>query len=187
MSDTIREQVRERDGRRCVDCGMTSEQSVEVYGKELDVHRLVRGSAYTLAGCVTVCRSCHSKRHQKPATKKAVKVTLATAFHDRLREAARLVGAGATVSGIVEGGAAEEVARLEAEHNGGRPFADADPGYKPPRSPKKGRPPTADLVMRMNADLHGRLSRAACWQKTTISAIALAGAARVVNDLVSLA
>lgn len=61
MSDaTVKDAVRQRDGYRCVDCGKARE------GRALDVHRLVPGSAYTLEGCVTVCRGCHRKRHSKP-------------------------------------------------------------------------------------------------------------------------
>lgn len=52
--------VRERDGNRCVDCGMAPE---EPHGDNLQVHRLVPGSRYTLEGCVTLCSKCHSRRH----------------------------------------------------------------------------------------------------------------------------
>lgn len=57
--------VRERDGYRCVDCGMTNEAHREKYGVGLNVHRLVPGSKYTLDGCVTVCADCHFRRHGK--------------------------------------------------------------------------------------------------------------------------
>ncbi len=55
--------VRERDGQRCVDCGMTAEEYAERSRISLDVHRLSPGSQYTAAGTVTVCRSCHRVRH----------------------------------------------------------------------------------------------------------------------------
>jgi hypothetical protein len=63
----IKEQVRKRDGYKCRDCGMTSEESLEVYGKELDVHRLIPGSSYGPPWCVTLCRKCHAKKPKKTA------------------------------------------------------------------------------------------------------------------------
>jgi 5-methylcytosine-specific restriction endonuclease McrA len=53
--------VRYRDGYRCTRCGMTNEDHIRDHGRSLDVHRIVPGSAYTLEGCETVCRACHSK------------------------------------------------------------------------------------------------------------------------------
>jgi hypothetical protein len=41
---------------------MTNEQSFARYGRTLDVHRLVPGSKYTLAGSVTLCRLCHARQ-----------------------------------------------------------------------------------------------------------------------------
>lgn len=55
----IKEQVRERDGYRCVECGMTQEMHVIKHGRVLDVHRTTPGSYYTLEGCETLCRPCH--------------------------------------------------------------------------------------------------------------------------------
>lgn len=53
----LKDAVRARDGHKCVDCGATAGL------RQLDVHRLVPGSLYTIDGTVTVCRSCHKKRH----------------------------------------------------------------------------------------------------------------------------
>lgn len=44
---------------------MTSEQHQEVYARELDVHRIVPGSLYTVEGCVTLCRSCHGPQPRR--------------------------------------------------------------------------------------------------------------------------
>lgn len=57
----VKKLVRERDGHRCTKCGMTGQRSVEKYGRILDVHRIEPGSKYTVDGCETICRSCHTK------------------------------------------------------------------------------------------------------------------------------
>lgn len=59
----IKTLVRHRDGYRCTDCGMSARRHVKETGCNLEVHRVVPGSRYTVKGCVTVCRSCH---HSKP-------------------------------------------------------------------------------------------------------------------------
>jgi hypothetical protein len=58
--------VRHRDGYACTDCGMTAEQHLERFGRNLDVHRVVPGSEYTLPGCVTLCRPCHDRKPKSP-------------------------------------------------------------------------------------------------------------------------
>lgn len=58
----IKAAVRTRDGFRCVDCGMTNDESIALTEIQLDVHRLVPGSDYSVDGCVTLCRSCHGKK-----------------------------------------------------------------------------------------------------------------------------
>jgi hypothetical protein len=55
--------VRFRDGYRCVECGMTAQANYERWGRNLEVHRLVPGSAYTVEGAVALCSPCH---HAKP-------------------------------------------------------------------------------------------------------------------------
>ncbi len=55
----VKAAVRERDGNRCVECAMTSEEHIEEYGSTLEVHRLKPGLAYTVDGCVTLCKACH--------------------------------------------------------------------------------------------------------------------------------
>jgi hypothetical protein len=58
--------VRERDGYRCTECGMTSQEHQERYGKNLEVHRLTPGSPYTADGCVTLCVPCHGPKPKSP-------------------------------------------------------------------------------------------------------------------------
>jgi len=58
----VKKAVRDRDGQKCRDCGMTKEAHIEKYGKQLEVHRLQAGSPYTLEGCITLCFTCHDKR-----------------------------------------------------------------------------------------------------------------------------
>jgi hypothetical protein len=61
----IKAAVRARDGHKCRDCGMGSEEHLAKYGHELDVHRLLPGTEYEADWCVTLCRACHG---QKPKT-----------------------------------------------------------------------------------------------------------------------
>jgi hypothetical protein len=61
---TVKALVRHRDGR-CVECGMTNEEHVAKFGRQLDVHRIVPGSKYTLEGCVTLCRPCHGPQPRR--------------------------------------------------------------------------------------------------------------------------
>ena len=61
----IKATVRERDRQRCTECGMTADEHRLTYGRTLDVHRIVPGSEYTLDGCVTLCKPCHSTKPQR--------------------------------------------------------------------------------------------------------------------------
>ncbi len=63
----IKAAVRKRDGMRCGKCGMDNERHLALYGKSLDVHRLVPRSVYSLGGCVTLCRACHGTEPKKTA------------------------------------------------------------------------------------------------------------------------
>ena len=58
--------VRERDGYCCTLCGMTNDESISQFGKQLDVHRNIPGSYYTIGGCITVCRTCHGPLPRSP-------------------------------------------------------------------------------------------------------------------------
>jgi len=61
----IKAAVRARDGR-CVHCGVTNEQHLAQYGRQLDVHRVTPGSVYTVEGTVAVCRACHGPQPRSP-------------------------------------------------------------------------------------------------------------------------
>lgn len=64
----IKKSVRARDGFRCTKCGMTNDAHREKFkGRQLDVHRVVPGSVYAVAGCVALCRHCHSTKPKSPA------------------------------------------------------------------------------------------------------------------------
>ncbi len=60
----IKAAVRNRDGC-CVECGMTNDQHREHYDRQLDVHRVVPGSVYSMAGCRTYCRGCHGPQPRR--------------------------------------------------------------------------------------------------------------------------
>jgi hypothetical protein len=55
----VKRAVRKRDGYCCTKCGMTNAEHLKRYGSQLEVHRLEPGSAYTVDGCVTLCKGCH--------------------------------------------------------------------------------------------------------------------------------
>jgi hypothetical protein len=58
----VKESVRERDGYRCRDCGMTEASCLEQANRVLDVHRIIPGGAYCLENCVALCCWCHRKK-----------------------------------------------------------------------------------------------------------------------------
>jgi hypothetical protein len=55
----VKRAVRERDGMKCVRCGMTNDQHRRKSRRQLEVHRITPGSRYTVAGCMTLCLECH--------------------------------------------------------------------------------------------------------------------------------
>jgi len=62
----LKGKVRERDGYRCTECGVSDEQHRLATGRKLDVHRITPGSEYTLDGCITLCRNCHISKPKSP-------------------------------------------------------------------------------------------------------------------------
>lgn len=66
----IKATIRRRDGLVCTQCGITNAAHIENTGRQLEVHRIVPGSLYTLEGCFTLCRECHVG---KPKRQKNVK------------------------------------------------------------------------------------------------------------------
>jgi hypothetical protein len=63
----VKAAVRWRDRYRCRGCGMRQAEHRGRYGKSLDVHRVIPGSLYTVAGCVTLCKDCHYARPGRQA------------------------------------------------------------------------------------------------------------------------
>ncbi len=63
----IKASVRARDGFRCTQCGTTNDEHKEKTGRQLDVHRVVPGSAYSAESgvCVTLCRPCHGPQPRR--------------------------------------------------------------------------------------------------------------------------
>src|SRR4051794_7677046 len=64
----IKAAVRTRDGHACTLCGLSNADHLKLYGRQLDVHRVVPRSAYsTQPGvCFTTCRPCHRKLPKAP-------------------------------------------------------------------------------------------------------------------------
>jgi hypothetical protein len=62
----IRAAIRERDGQKCTECGMTADEHRKRFGRTLDVHRIQPGGEYSFANCVTLCRPCHRPKPKSP-------------------------------------------------------------------------------------------------------------------------
>jgi len=65
----VKKIVRDRDGNKCTKCGLTNEQHIEKYGRQLQVHRLAPGSVYTESRCVTLCIPYHGPEPRSPRLK----------------------------------------------------------------------------------------------------------------------
>jgi hypothetical protein len=61
----VKKAVRERDGYKCRDCGMTQEEHKAKHEQALEVHRLIPGIVYHPDTCVTLCLDCHNKKPRK--------------------------------------------------------------------------------------------------------------------------
>lgn len=62
----IKKQVRRRDKKKCVECGMTEKEHRNKYsGRNLHVHRIAADGAYSLENCETLCQGCHGKHRRK--------------------------------------------------------------------------------------------------------------------------
>jgi 5-methylcytosine-specific restriction endonuclease McrA len=89
----IKDQVRQRDGMRCTQCGLTNDKHLEQVGKSLHVHRLQPGSYYSVEGCITVCGSCHgSQAQRKPGERdleaNRVVVSVRSDLYEKMRQLA---------------------------------------------------------------------------------------------------
>lgn len=63
----IKAAVRQRDGFRCLQCGLTNAEHVARHGRQLEVHRVIPGSVYSAEPgvCRTLCRSCHGPQPKR--------------------------------------------------------------------------------------------------------------------------
>lgn len=55
----IKAAIRERDGMKCVKCGMTNDDHIIQFGGLLEVHRIAPGGRYVPENCKTLCKTCH--------------------------------------------------------------------------------------------------------------------------------
>lgn len=81
--EQVKQAVRERDGHVCTRCGMTADEHLERHGATLHVHRVEPGALYSVAGCVTLCTSCHGQepRRSGDATERDYASGPRKAFH----------------------------------------------------------------------------------------------------------
>jgi hypothetical protein len=86
----VKDAVRERDGFCCSQCGKTREQQFAEQGHDLEVHRVVPGSLYTLEGCVTLCHDCHVPQPRAPRGTNPPNPNPAVRIRIRLAEIAEL-------------------------------------------------------------------------------------------------
>jgi hypothetical protein len=117
----IKAAVRARDGFKCLECGMTQADHLATYGQDLDVHRVVPGSAYSTdpGVCQTLCRRCHGPKPRRPhgslgePPKLVVDVDPVVKLAIKLR--AIFLGGRWTIADVVNGILCGELPSLEAE------------------------------------------------------------------------
>lgn len=64
----IKKAIRDRDGRKCVKCGLSERAHKRRYGQSLHVHRLVEGGEYSLENGQSLCLPCHHAVHGRTFT-----------------------------------------------------------------------------------------------------------------------
>jgi hypothetical protein len=84
----LKNAVRKRDGYRCVECGLTNSEHLAQRGCQLEVHRVVPGSAYSVepGACQTLCRPCHVKKPKRPPGTAYEVLMLPVAYRNCLRQ-----------------------------------------------------------------------------------------------------
>lgn len=98
----IKRLVRERDGYKCTQCGMKQKEHIYWFDKQLDVHRLVPGSPYTVDGCVTLCRPCHGpKVRSRPGNRPIRPVTIKKELITKMKIIVQALNLKGGVSGYV--------------------------------------------------------------------------------------
>jgi len=76
-----KEKVRDRDGRRCVNCGRTEEEHIQKFGRKHSVHHIQKARSFEdpearndMSNLVTLCEAtCHSKWEGIPLRPEPVK------------------------------------------------------------------------------------------------------------------
>lgn len=122
-ANKVKRAVRKRDRYRCTECGMTSQEHLELYDRLLEVHRINPGSVYTVKGCVTLCRDCHYLKPKSARGSAAFVVRYGanlTVWIDpdlkkQLVELVRTHKPKTTLTGIVEVALARYFAELKSE------------------------------------------------------------------------
>jgi 5-methylcytosine-specific restriction endonuclease McrA len=93
----VKAAVRARDGFRCVKCGMTNHEHLEATEQQLEVHRVVPGSVYSLDGCVTLCKRCHGPEPRRRRGEAGIdRLGLNRPTHDLIAATARAMGISST-------------------------------------------------------------------------------------------
>lgn len=73
MFDGQKEEVLERDNWKCQECGMSQEQSIVIFNRQLSIHHIDGNGAYTpkerknnnINNLITMCMRCHKILHMK--------------------------------------------------------------------------------------------------------------------------
>jgi 5-methylcytosine-specific restriction endonuclease McrA len=89
--DDIRDAIRERDGFRCTQCGLSQEEHIVRHGRKLDIHRKTPGTYAIEDRCVSLCIPCHSRIPNRKKMGHRT-VSLPVAFEAPLKELARRLG-----------------------------------------------------------------------------------------------
>jgi hypothetical protein len=122
MSERVKAAVRERDGHRCTQCGLTARQHRRRFGRGLEVHRSSPGSVYSLEGCVTLCRPCHYQKPKLPrGTSSFLRFIIPQDLLDVIEASAQQIGRTRTTEVVRRLKEAYQAAGLWPPSSGGKP------------------------------------------------------------------